>query len=145
MNRIRIDGGHRHRTRQVGAVIGLVALVGAGGWIAGTQMQSTADAAASHQPPEAKPVTVPVTRQKLTATVVTQGSVEFGAPHTVTLSGSVGSSAASPDEANAQLVTKLPMEGATLKEGSVLMQVSGSASGYWPSVPVDGRRMLIEC
>ncbi|MFJ4847812.1 MULTISPECIES: peptidoglycan-binding protein [unclassified Streptomyces] len=119
-------GGQANRGRTVALIVGVVTLVGAGGWFAGSQMQSPADAAAAHQAPKAGPVTVAVVRQKLTASVVTQGSVEFGAPHAISLSGPVGSPDASGDAAaTAQLVTKLPTEGATLREGSVLMQVSG--------------------
>lgn len=114
------------RSRQVGVIVAVVALVGAGGWVAGSQMRSPADAAAAHQPPKAGPVTVAVARQKLSATVVAQGSVEFGAPRPVSLSGPVGSAGGSGDgEGAAQRVTKAPQEGATLREGSVLMQVNG--------------------
>lgn len=121
----RPPGGPRGRGRQVGTIVGVVALVGAGGWFAGTQMQSPADAAASRRPPEAGPVTVAVEHRKLTATVIAQGGVEFGAPHGVSLSGSVGSAGGSGDAEAAQRVTKLPQAGATLREGSVLMQVNG--------------------
>ncbi|MGI5251308.1 peptidoglycan-binding protein [Actinacidiphila glaucinigra] len=106
-------------------IVGVVALVGAGGWFAGAQMQSPADAAASRRPPEAGPVTVAVEHRKLTATVIAQGGVEFGAPHGVSLSGPVGSAGGSGDAEAAQRVTKLPQAGATLREGSVLMQVNG--------------------
>lgn len=126
MSPLRGRGGPGNRGRTVALIVGVVTLVGAGGWFAGSQMQSPADAAAAHQAPEAGPVTVAVVRRKLTASVVTQGSVEFGAPHAVSLSGPVGSPDAAGDgQATAQLVTKLPTEGATLREGSVLMQVSG--------------------
>lgn len=39
--------------RQLGALVGAVVLVGAGGWFAGTQVRSPADAAASRNAPEA--------------------------------------------------------------------------------------------
>ncbi|MEV7992611.1 peptidoglycan-binding protein [Streptomyces sp. NPDC086077] len=118
----RVRRGPAGRSRQVVIIVGVVAVVGVGGWITGTQMQSPADAAAAHQPPKAGSVTVAVARQKLTATVVAQGTVEFGAPQGISLSGPVGSSG---DDEIAQRVTKLPTEGETLTEGSVLMQVSG--------------------
>jgi hypothetical protein len=47
------------RTTRLGVIVGVVALVGAGGWFAGTRMESPADAAAAHQPPKAGPVTSP--------------------------------------------------------------------------------------
>lgn len=114
------------RSRQLGAVVGLVALVGAGGWFTGTRMESPADAAAAHRPPQAGPVTVAVERQALNATVVAQGSLEFGSPQDLTLAGAVGASEdGGKDAALAQRVTKLPVAGSVLEEGSVLMQVSG--------------------
>ncbi|WP_329375069.1 peptidoglycan-binding protein [Streptomyces sp. NBC_01483] len=122
---LRFPRGPKRRSRQVALIVGVVTLVGAGGWFAGTQMQSPADALAAHQPPKSGPVTVAVARQKLTANVVTQGSVEFGAPKSVSLSGPVGSASSSKEETSTPLVTRAPKEGAVLTEGSVLMQVSG--------------------
>ncbi|WP_438306724.1 peptidoglycan-binding domain-containing protein (plasmid) [Streptomyces sp. HUAS TT11] len=117
--------GPQRRGRQVAVIVGVVALVGAGGWFAGMQMQSPADAAAARQAPDAGPVTVAVERRKLTGTVIAQGGVEFGAPHGVSLSGSVGSASGSGDGEATLRVTKVPAVGTTLREGSVLMQVSG--------------------
>lgn len=117
--------GPKGRGKQVGMIVGVVALVGAGGWFAGSQMQSPADAAASRRAPEAGAVTVAVERRKLTATVIAQGGVEFGAPHGISLSGSVGPAGGSGEGEATQRVTKLPQAGATLREGSVLMQVNG--------------------
>ncbi|MGW7572274.1 peptidoglycan-binding protein [Streptomyces tendae] len=121
----RLLPGPGRRSRQGALIVGVVALVGAGGWLAGSRMQSPADAAAGHRPPDTRPVTVAVQRQRLTASVVAQGSVEFGAARSVSLSGPVGATGGSEGEAAAQLVTRLPEAGATLAEGSVLMQVSG--------------------
>ncbi|MFJ6076291.1 peptidoglycan-binding protein [Streptomyces sp. NPDC093065] len=121
----RLLRGPERRSRQVALIVGVVVLVGGGGWFAGSRMQSPADAAAGHRPPDAGPVTVAVQRRHLTASVVTQGSVEFGAARTVALSGPVGAAGGSGGEAVAQLVTNLPKAGAKLTEGSVLMQVSG--------------------
>ncbi|MFG3660951.1 peptidoglycan-binding protein [Streptomyces sp. NPDC047706] len=117
-----VRSGPSRRSKQVAIIVGVVAAVGVGGWFTGTQMQSPADAAAARKPPKAGPVTVAVARQKLTATVVAQGAVEFGAPQGISLSGPVGSSG---DDETTQRVTRLPTKGATLDEGSVLMQVSG--------------------
>ncbi|MFE4962273.1 peptidoglycan-binding protein [Streptomyces sp. NPDC056660] len=118
------------RPGQLTVVVAAVALVGAGGWFAGSQMQSPADAAASHQPPKAGPVTVTVERRSLTASVVAQGSVEFASPRSVTLAGLVGSpdsgsGSSGPGDSVAQRVTKAPAAGVEVKEGDVLMQVSG--------------------
>ncbi|MFC9467718.1 peptidoglycan-binding protein [Streptomyces coelicoflavus] len=116
----------RSRTRRLGATVAVVAVIGAGGWFAGTRMQSPADAAASQRPPEAGPVTVPVEQRTLTATVVAQGSLEYGSPRGITLAGAVGSSQEGDEEDGAaQRVTKAPSAGTRLKEGDALMQVSG--------------------
>lgn len=113
--------------KQLGALVGAVVLVGAGGWIAGTQVRSPADAAAAHSAPKAGPVTVSVQRQSLTATVVASGSVEFASPRPLSLAGSVGTgtSAASGGEGAEQRITKAPVAGAEVKEGDVLMTVNG--------------------
>lgn len=113
--------------KQLGALVGAVILVGAGGWFAGTQVRSPADAAAAHRAPKAGPVTVAVQRQSLTATVVTTGSIEFASPKPLALAGSVGTgaTAAAEGEGAEQRVTKAPVVGAKVKEGDVLMTVNG--------------------
>ncbi len=113
--------------RRLGAVVGAVVLVGAGGWFAGTQVQSPADAAAAHQAPKAGPVTVSVVRQSLTASVVATGSVEFASPRPLSLAGPVGSgtSSGTDGEGAEQRVTKAPVAGTKIKEGTVLMTVNG--------------------
>ncbi|WP_405817937.1 peptidoglycan-binding protein [Streptomyces sp. NBC_01390] len=113
--------------RQLGALVGVVVLVGAGGWVAGTQVRSPADAAAAHNAPKAGPVTVAVQRQSLTATVVASGSVEFASPRPLALAGSVGTGASSVAGAEGaeQRITKAPVAGKEVKEGDVLMAVNG--------------------
>jgi peptidoglycan hydrolase-like protein with peptidoglycan-binding domain len=112
---------------RLGALVGAVVLVGAGGWFAGAQVHSPADAAAAHTAPEAGPVTVAVGRQSLTATVVANGSVEFASPKPLSLAGSVGTgtTAAAGDQGAEQRVTKAPVAGTVVKEGDVLMTVNG--------------------
>ncbi|NED91520.1 Tat pathway signal protein [Streptomyces sp. SID11233] len=113
--------------KQLGAVIGAVVLVGAGGWVAGSQVHSPAEAAAARSAPKAGPVTVAVQRQSLTATVVTTGSVEFDSPEPLSLAGAVGTGTAATagGEGAEQRVTKAPVSGAEVKEGDVLMTVNG--------------------
>ncbi|MFJ6464028.1 peptidoglycan-binding protein [Streptomyces sp. NPDC091387] len=114
--------------KQLGALVAGVVLIGAGGWFAGSQVRSPADAAAAHQAPKAGPVTVAVRRQSLTATVVATGSVEFASPRPLSLAGSVGTGATAGDGAGGegeQRVTKAPVAGTEVKEGDVLMTVSG--------------------
>ncbi|MFJ6466172.1 peptidoglycan-binding protein [Streptomyces sp. NPDC091387] len=118
---------HLSGRRQLGALVGAVVLVGAGGWIAGTQVHSPADAAAAHNAPKAGPVTVGVQRQSLIATVVANGSIEFASPQPLSLAGPVGtgSSGGAAGEGAEQRVTKAPVAGAKIKEGDVLMAVNG--------------------
>ena len=113
--------------KQLGALVGAVVLVGAGGWIAGTQVRSPADAAAAHSAPKAGPVTVAVQRQSLTATVVASGSVEFASPRPLALAGAVGTgaTAVAGGEGAEQRITKAPVAGKEIKEGDVLMAVNG--------------------
>ncbi|MFE9780418.1 peptidoglycan-binding protein [Streptomyces sp. NPDC005775] len=118
---------HLSVRKQLGALVGTVVLVGAGGWIAGTQVHSPADAAAARNAPKAGPVTVGVQRQSLIATVVANGSIEFASPQPLSLAGSVGTapSGGAADEGAEQRVTKAPVAGAKIKEGDVLMAVNG--------------------
>ena len=118
------------RPKQLGIIVAAVALVGVGGWFAGSQMQSPADAAAAHRAPKAGPVTAAVERRSLTASVVAQGSVEFASPQSLLLAGPVGppdagSGGSGSTDAIVQRVTKAPVAGSEVKEGDVLMQVSG--------------------
>ncbi|WP_460067160.1 peptidoglycan-binding protein [Streptomyces sp. YKOK-I1] len=117
--------GGSSRPRQLGIIVTAVALVGAGGWFAGSQMQSPADAAAARKPPKAGPVTVAVERRSLTASVVAQGSVEFDSPQSLALAGPVGTPDSGSTDTVAQRVTKAPVAGSEVKEGDVLMQLSG--------------------
>ncbi|WP_371578533.1 peptidoglycan-binding protein [Streptomyces sp. NBC_01314] len=130
--------------RQLGAMVGAVVLVGAGGWFAGTQVRSPADAAASHNAPKAGPVTVEVERRSLTATVVATGTVAFTSPRPLSLAGSVGTGAVTSPagEGAEQRVTKAPVAGTKVKEGDVLMTVNGrpvlALSGSVPMYRVMG-------
>lgn len=96
---------------------------GAVGWLVGAQVRSPADAAAAHRPPPASLVTVAVEQRTLTATVTAQGTVTYGVPQPITLTGSVA--VADDEAAPTSLITKAPTAGRTLREGDVLLEVSG--------------------
>ncbi|WP_086824384.1 peptidoglycan-binding protein [Allokutzneria sp. NRRL B-24872] len=96
---------------------------GAVGWIVGTQVRSPADAAAEHRAPSPSLVTAPVLRKALTSTVVIQGTVAYSAATPLALNGVVGSPGESSEKA--QLITKAPSAGGTVKAGDVLLEVSG--------------------
>lgn len=115
-----------HRKR-LSLLVAAALAVGGAGWYAGTHVRSPAEAAAAQRPPDARPVTVPVERRLLVATVTATGSVEYAAQRKLTLSGAVGSEASETAEAGGggQRVTRAPQGGRTLKEGDVLMEVDG--------------------
>ncbi|WP_308408729.1 peptidoglycan-binding protein [Streptomyces sp. AC627_RSS907] len=120
------DRAANHRKR-LSVLVAVALLIGGGGWYAGTHVRSPAEMAASQRPPDAGPVTVPVERRPLAATVVATGSVEYAAPQKLMLSGAVGSGPSDTDETEGgeQRVTRAPQAGRTLKEGDVLMEVDG--------------------
>lgn len=109
--------------RVVAVTTAVAVATGAAGWLVGARVRSPADAAAAHRPPAASLITVAVERRTLTATVTAQGTVAYGAPQPLTLTGSV--TPADDGTVAAALVTKAPVAGRTLREGDVLLEVSG--------------------
>ena len=107
--------------RVVAVTTAVAVATGAAGWLVGARVRSPADAAAAHRPPAASLITVAVERRTLTATVTARGTVAYGAPQPVTLTGAVSAD----DGTAAALVTKAPVAGRTLREGDVLLEVSG--------------------
>lgn len=110
-------------SRAVAGTTIIALAMGATGWLIGAQVQSPADAAAAHRAPTASLVTVAVERRTLTATVTAQGTLSYGAPRQLALSGVVAGGDGQP--ADTQLITKAPNAGSTLREGDVLLEVSG--------------------
>lgn len=115
--------------RALATVLGVVALAGAGGWYAGQQVQSPAEAAAARKPPPASLITVPIESRILTNGVVAHGTVEFESPVPISLSGAVATAPSGGGSADAgggvQKVTRTPSAGASVAEGAVFMEVSG--------------------
>lgn len=115
--------------RTLAVILGVVLVAGAGGWYAGQQVQSPAEAAASHQAPPASLITVPVESRVLTNSVITHGTISFESPMPVNLSGAVGTASAGGGTGDAgggaQRVTRAPGAGASVAEGTVFMEVSG--------------------
>jgi hypothetical protein len=110
--------------RVVAGTVVVAVVMGTLGWVVGANVQSPADAAAAHRAPPAALITVPVEKRALTADVVGQGTLEFGARRELTLTGAVAV-VADGGEGTTQLVTKAPSSGRTVREGDVLMEVSG--------------------
>ena len=99
------------------SLIGVV-LLAVVSWIAGSKIQSPAEAAARTAPPAPSPILVPVEERVLSSDVITRGTARFGLPQSVAL-------APSPLKSEAGVITTLPLRGDHLKEGDVLLTASG--------------------
>lgn len=104
------------RNRSITLVVVLVLVVAAAvvGWLAGTLIQSPAEAAARTAPPTPSPILVPVERRLLTSDIVTRGTGRYGLPQAVSLVPSTAKGTAS-------IITTLPTPGAQVNEGAVLL------------------------
>ena len=100
----------------LGLALGGVVAAAAGGWLAGRQVQSPAEAAAEAAPPEPSRITVPVERITLSSDLVVRGDVVYDEPVSVSLSRA---------PAETPVVTIAPEEGATLEEGDIALEVIG--------------------
>jgi putative peptidoglycan binding protein len=87
-------------------------------WVAGSKIQSPAEAAARTAPPTPSPILVPVEERVLTSDIITRGTARFGLPQSISL-------APSPLKSEAGVITTLPARGDQLKEGDVLLTASG--------------------
>lgn len=99
-------------------VLALVALVAVGSWIAGSSIQSPAEAAARTAPPEPSPILVPIEQRVLASEIVTRGTARYGLPRALGI-------APSTLKANAGVIMTLPARNTQLQEGDVLLTVSG--------------------
>jgi peptidoglycan hydrolase-like protein with peptidoglycan-binding domain len=99
-------------------VLVIVILLATGGWIAGSTIQSPAEAAARTAPPEPSPILVPIEERTLTSDVVTRGTARFSLPQSI----SIAPSALKPDLG---VITTLPLRNTQLNEGDVIFSASG--------------------
>jgi putative peptidoglycan binding protein len=95
-----------------------VVLLAVVSWVAGSKIQSPAEAAARTAPPTPSPILVPVEERVLTSDIITRGTARFGLPQSISL-------APSPLKSEAGVITTLPARGDQLKEGDVLLTASG--------------------
>ena len=70
----------RRRIYILAGVLGFMALSVVGGWLAGSQIESPAEAAARTAPPTPSPILVPVEKRVLSSSIVTRGTARFGLP-----------------------------------------------------------------
>jgi len=106
------------RILKISLALTFVILVALGGWIAGSNIKSPAEAAARTAPPNASPILVPVEERVLTSNIVTRGTARFGLPQSISI-------APSPLKPNAGVITTLPMRDTQLDEGDVMLTASG--------------------
>lgn len=99
-------------------VLGSVGVALAAGWVAGSRIESPADAAARTAPPTPSAILVPVEQRVLSSNVVTRGTARFGLPQPISI-------APSSLKANAGLITTLPLRNTQLEEGGVMLTASG--------------------
>ena len=99
-------------------VLFTVILLAGGSWIAGSTIQSPAEAAARTAPPVPSPILVPVEERTLTSDVVTRGTARFSLPQSI----SIVPSALKPELG---LITTLPLRSTQLNEGDVIFSASG--------------------
>ncbi|MDC8756619.1 peptidoglycan-binding domain-containing protein [Janthinobacterium fluminis] len=107
----------KHSTALAGVLLA-AAVVAIGAFIAGTRIVSPADTAARTAPPPPSPILVPIERRVLSANIVTRGTARFGLPQKIALAPS----ALKPGPG---LIGTLPARNADVREGAVLLTVSG--------------------
>lgn len=108
----------KKRMLTISLVIGLVILVAAGSWVAGSTIKSPAEAAARTAPPKASPILVPVEERVLSSDIVTRGTARFGLPQAISI-------APSALKTNPGLITVLPLANTPLNERDVMLTASG--------------------
>jgi peptidoglycan hydrolase-like protein with peptidoglycan-binding domain len=106
------------RTVLLATVLAGAAALAFAAWVAGSKIESPADAAARTAPPTPSPILVPVEKRVLSSKIVTRGSGRFGLPQPI----SIAASALKP---NAGLVATLPARNTQIEEGGVLFTASG--------------------
>ena len=99
-------------------VLGLVAGLAAGAWLAGASIQSPAELAARTAPPQPSPILVPIERRVLSTDVITRGTVRFGRPQPIAIAPSLL-------KGGQGLIATLPALNAPFHEGDVVLTASG--------------------
>lgn len=108
-----------NRTRGVLILVAAMVVAAVGGWIAGSRIESPAEAAARTQAPTPSPILVPAEQRALSTDVITRGTGRFGSPQTI----SIASSSVKGDLP--RVLTGIPETGAELDRGMVILRISG--------------------
>lgn len=99
------------------AVLATIAVTALGAWIAGSSIESPADAAARTAAPAPSAILVPVEKRVLGSSIVTRGTGRYGLPQPV----SIAPSNLKPRG----LITTLPTPNTPFEEGDVMLTASG--------------------
>lgn len=107
------------RTKGVLVLVLVMVLAAVGGWVAGSRIESPAEAAARTQAPEPSPILVPAELRALSTDVITRGTGRFGSPRTI----SIAISSLKGDLP--RVLTGVPDQDAELGQGMVVLRISG--------------------
>jgi peptidoglycan hydrolase-like protein with peptidoglycan-binding domain len=99
-------------------VLAAVAVSTVATWIASDKIRSPAEAAARTAPPTPSPILVPVVKQVLSTKIVTRGTAHYGSPRRLSVTRSALKSLP-------RVVTSLPRASSIIREGDVLLTISG--------------------
>lgn len=100
------------------SILALAVVAAIVGWLAGSTIQSPAEAAARTAPPAPAPILVPVEARVLTSDIVTRGTARYGLPKALAL-------APSALKIQSGVITTLPARGDQIEEGDLLLTASG--------------------
>lgn len=103
-------------------IVGLVVVAAAGGLLLSTRIKSPAQQAAETRPPALTELSVPVSRQVITSTVLAQASV--GPPAEVS-PASIGSATGAGSGAQPIVTKVFVRQGGVVHQGSLLLEVAG--------------------
>jgi len=106
------------RTVALAGALAAAAVIAVGAWVAGSRIESPADAAARTAPPMPSPILVPVEQRVLSSNVITRGTGRFGLPQRISI-------VPSGLKAGPGLIATLPLRNARLEEGAVMLTASG--------------------
>lgn len=107
----------RNRITTLVSLLAFMIVAAIGGWLAGSRIQSPAEAAARTAPPTPSPILAPVEKRVLTSDIVTRGTARYGLPQSISL-------VPSTTKGYTGIITTLPARGAQVNEGDLLLTVS---------------------
>lgn len=107
------------RTKGVLILVVAMTIAAVGGWVAASQIESPAEAAARTEPPPPSPILVPAELQELSTDVITRGTGRLGSPETISIP-------ISPLKGDLpQVLTGIPASDEELAQGTVGLRISG--------------------